>query len=396
MNPNFDEQINRRNTYSVKWDGAELIKQFLNIERYDEHTIPLFIADMDFAVPEPVIAALHRTVDHRIFGYSMFPDTYYEAIQHWFRERYSWEIHKEEMIFSPGTVHAIQVAIRTFTEPGDGVIIQRPVYPPFTSSIEQNGRIVRNNALIYHEDGSYSVDFDSFEQLAREERTKLFLLCNPHNPTGKILSPQELRRLSDICRENNVLIVADEIHGDLIRSNQSFTPLVKVIDDADHVITCTAINKTFNVAGLHCSNIIISNPALRDAYRASMGMAVATPFAISALIAAYQESASWLEHLKTYLDETIEFALQYIHEHLPKVKVKAPEGTYIMWLDFRDYGLTAKEVHDRIYNRANVLLEDGEMFGEEGTGFQRICVCSPRSLIAEALERIAKEFEDVR
>ena len=230
MKYNFDEVVNRRGTYSVKWDGGEFIKAAGLAERYDEETIPLFTADMDLPVPQPVIDALHKTVDHQIFGYSIFPDEYYEAIQNWFKRRHQWDIQKEEIIYCPGTVYATYVAVRALTEPGDGVMIQRPVYPPFTKAIVENGRQVVNNPLMYDENGHYSIDFEDFEQKAKDENTKLFILCNPHNPTGRIFKSEELKRLSKICAENNVIIIADEIHGDLIRRNQTFVPIAKVAE----------------------------------------------------------------------------------------------------------------------------------------------------------------------
>ncbi|WML60457.1 MalY/PatB family protein [Neobacillus sp. PS2-9] len=396
MKYNFDEIVNRRGTYSVKWDGGELIKKMGLTERYDENTIPLFTADMDLPVPQPLIDALHKTVDHRIFGYSIFPNEYFEAIQHWFKKRHDWEIQKEDILFSPGTVHALTVAVRAFTQPGDGIIIQRPVYPPFTSAIEANGRELLNNALICNEDGYYQIDFADFEEKAKDEKTKMFILCNPQNPTGRIFNQDELRRLSEICEKNNVLIIADEIHGDLTRRNQIFIPIAKASDQQEHIITFTAINKTFNVAGLHCTNVIISNPEHRKTFGSVMGMHLPSPFTVSALIAVYHEGEDWLEQLKEYIDGTMEWVVEFLAERMPMVKVRIPEGTYIMWMDFSGYGLTPEEVHDRIYNKANVLLEDGKMFGEEGLHFQRICIPSPRPIIKEAFERIAREFEDLK
>ncbi|WP_462413360.1 MalY/PatB family protein [Neobacillus sp. Marseille-QA0830] len=395
MKYNFDEIINRRGTYSVKWDGGDFIKSAGLTSRYDEETIPLFTADMDLPVPQPLIDALHKTVDHRIFGYTVFPPEYFEAIQHWFKKQHNWDIKKEEIVYSPGTVHALNVAVRAFTEPGDGIIIQRPVYPPFTSAIESNGRVVRNNVLKPDEQGYYHIDFEDFEAKAKEENTKMFILCNPHNPTGRVFNVDELKKLASICAKNNVLIVADEIHGDLIRRNQTFIPIAKAVGDADQIITFTAINKTFNVAGLHCTNAIISNPELRKKFNKALGHQSPSPFMISALIAVYNEGEDWLEQLKEYIDETMEWVVQFLEKKMPKVKVRIPEGTYIMWMDFSGYGLSPDEVHDRIYHKANVLLEDGKMFGEEGLPFQRICLPSPRPMIKEAFERIAREFEDL-
>lgn len=351
---------------------------------------------MDLPIPQPVIDALHKTVDQRIFGYSVFPDEYYEAIQGWFKRRHDWDIKREEIVYSPGTVHALNMAVRAFTQPGDGVIIQRPVYPPFTRVVEGNGRLVRNNALLCDENGHYSIDFADFEAKAKEENTKLFILCNPHNPTGSVFNTEELQKLSDICAQHDVLIIADEIHGDLVRCNQKFTPIAKVAEKAEHIITCTAINKTFNVAGLHCTNVIIPNEKLRKLFINEIGMQLASPFTITALISAYNEGEEWLEQLKEYIDGTMKWVVEFLAERMPKVKVKIPKGTYLMWMDFSGYGISPQEVHERIYNRANVILEDGSMFGAEGLQFQRICIPSPRPIIKEAFERIAREFEDLK
>jgi cysteine-S-conjugate beta-lyase len=395
MKYHFDEIVNRRGTYSIKWDGGEMIKKMGLTDRYDEETIPLFTADMDLPVPQPLIDALHKTVDHRIFGYSIFPDEYFEAIQHWFKKKHDWEIKKEEIIYSPGTVHALNIAVRTFTNPGEGIIIQRPVYPPFTSVIEANGRELLNNALKCDEDGYYHIDFADFEEKAKDEKTKMFILCNPHNPTGRIFNQEELRKLSDICAANDVVIVADEIHGDLIRQNQTFIPIAKVAENTDHIISFTAINKTFNLAGLHCTNVIITNPKHRISFTRVMGNHLPSPFTVSALISVYHDGDEWLEQLKEYIDGTMEWVVDFLAKNMPKVKVRIPEGTYIMWMDFSGYGLTPEQVHDRIYNKANVILEDGKMFGEEGLNYQRICIPSPRPMIKEAFERIAREFEEV-
>ncbi len=351
---------------------------------------------MDLPVPQPLIDALHKTVDHRIFGYSIFPEEYFAAIQRWFKKRHGWEIQKEEIVYCPGTVYATKVAIKAFTEPGDGVIIQRPIYPPFTREITANGRQVVNNPLKYDGEGYYTIDFEDFEEKARNERTKLFILCNPHNPTGRIFKNEELRKLSEICKENNVIIIADEIHGDLIRKGQTFTPIAKAAEDTDHIITFTAINKTFNLAGLHCTNAVIPNPELRKKFSSYVDMKSASPFSISALISVYNEGEEWLEQLNEYLDGTMEWVVQFLAENMPKVKVKIPEGTYVMWIDFSEYGLDPKEVHERIYNKANVLLQDGVMFGREGINHQRICIPSPRPIIKEAFARIAREFEDLK
>lgn len=395
MKYNFDEAVNRKGTYSLKWDGGELIKEFGITDRFDEDTIPLFTADMDLPVPQSLIEALHKTVDHRIFGYSVFPDEYFQSIIHWLDKRHGWKVKKEEIVYSPGTVHALNVAVKAFTKPGDGIIIQRPVYPPFTGAIEGNDRKVVNNALVLGENNHYTIDFEDFEEKAKDEETTMFILCHPHNPSGRVFTPDELKKLADICRRHNVLIVADEIHGDLVRIGQDFVPMAKAVEDTSNIITFTAINKTFNLAGLHCTNAIITDEELRTTFATEMGMQLPSPFTVSALISVYNDGDEWLEQLKEYIDGTMDFTIEFLAEYMPKVKAYIPEGTYIMWLDFSGYGISAEEIHDRIYNKANVVLEDGKMFGEEGEMFQRICLPSPRPLIQEALERIAREFEDL-
>ncbi|MEZ4615839.1 MAG: MalY/PatB family protein [Caldilineaceae bacterium] len=388
----FDEVIDRHGTNSLKWDAGELLQQFGLTERFDEETISLFVADMDFACPEPVLAALRERVNTRMFGYSLHsasPD-YHEAIQGWFSRRHDWVIDVASIVYSPGTVEALDAMVRAYTDRGDGVIIQRPVYAPFTRVIERNKRKIVNNALL-NTDGYYTIDFADFEEKAKDPHNKLFILCSPHNPVGRVWNPDELRELAKICLANDVLLVADEIHGDLIRKGQTHYPICTLVDD-DRLISCTAINKTFNVAGLHCSNIIINNEAMRTKFVDALGFKSPTPFAISALIAAYNHGEEWLAQVNEYIDGNLAFVENFLKERMPQVRYRIPEGTYIGWLDFRGYGLSGKEVHERIYQRANVVLEDGEMFGAEGEGYQRICVPSPRSVLNQALERIAAQF----
>jgi cystathionine beta-lyase len=349
---------------------------------------------MDIACPPCITKAMHRVADNRIYGYTFPTEEYYKAIIDWFQRRHNWNIKKDEVLFSPGTVNAVGVAVKAFTDVGDGVIIQRPVYYPFTPIIEENNRIVANNQMIVNEEGYYVVDLENFEALAKKPENKLFILCNPHNPSGRIFSNDDLKAMAKICKDNDVKIIADEIHGDLIRKDSVFTPIVKVAENTDHIITCTAINKTFNVAGLHATNVVISNPELRETYKKELGMSLPTPFTVAAVIAAYTEGEQWLEELKEYFDETIDWVMNFCKVNLPKLKFVRPEGTYIFWMDFRDYGLSHEEIHKKIYVDANVLLEGGLIFDpDKGAGFERICLSSPRALIQEAFERIAEQFK---
>ncbi|MDA3843295.1 MAG: pyridoxal phosphate-dependent aminotransferase [Candidatus Kapabacteria bacterium] len=392
MKYNFDEIINRKGTDSIKWDAGKFLKKKGFTNRFDEDTLSLFLADMDFACPPPLLDSLHKRLDQKILGYSTHSvnEEYFAALRNWFAKRYDWKIADEEVVYCPGTVLALNVAVMTYTKPGDGIIIQRPVYPPFTGAVESHKREVINNELI-NTDGYYTIDFDDLESKAKDPNTTMMIFCSPHNPVGRVWTAEEIIRVADICSANNVLLLADEIHGDLVLGDNIFYPTATV-SDIDNLVVCTAINKTFNVAGLHCSNIIIKNKDLRERYTAELGMAHPSPFAISAMIAAYTECDEWLEQLNEYLDANFEFLKNFIAEKMPKVKFVKPEGTYIGWLDFSEYGLSANEIHDRIYNKANVVFQDGKMFSSESTQFQRICVPTPLSILKEAMERIAKEF----
>lgn len=392
MKYNFDDIIDRHGTNSLKWDGRDLLIKIGFTERYDDETIPLFVADMDFTCPQPVLDALHARVEQKMFGYTyhLSDDRYIHALHGWFERRYGWTINPRSVVYSPGTVHALNVAVRAFTKPGDKIIIQRPVYAPFTMSVEKNQRIVANNELI-NDDGYYRINFEELEILAADPSTTMMILCSPHNPVGRIWTPEELIQIDNICKRNNVLLVNDEIHGDLIRCNATFYPQATVTD-TDNTIICTAINKTFNTAGLHCSNIIIDNPKLRNAFMKEMGLQSPSPFAISALIAAYEEGEEWLEQLKVYIDGNFDFLQTFLKANMPWVRFRKPEGTYIAWLDFSGSGLSPEDVHNRIYNKANVFLEDGKIFGSGSEHFQRLCVPTPRKILRAALERIQKEF----
>jgi len=396
MKYNFDEIVNRKGTGSIKWDFGERIIEGGLTDRFDEDTLPLFAADMDIACAPKIIEAMHKTADARIYGYSSPKPEYYESIISWFKKIHDWDILKEEIVYCPGTVHAIGIAIRAFSKEGEGIIIQRPVYAPFTNQIKNNNRLVVNNQLKLDYNGYYSIDMDDFALLAKKKENTMFILCNPHNPTGRIFSIEKLNQMALICYENNVTIIADEIHGDLIRQDKRFTPIVKTTDKTDHIITCTAINKTFNVAGLHASNIVISNEKLRKKFKKVLGMAMPTPFTINALIAAYDDCEDWLDQIKSYFDGTIDWVMDFLRSNMPKVKFTRPEGTYIFWMDFREYNLTSEEIRKRIYMNANVVLEPGQMFDpDNGHGFERICLSSPRSIVKEAFIRIAKAFEDI-
>jgi len=396
MKYNFDEVIDRKHdkfSYSLKWSDDPMLVERFDLKEINDETIAIFTADMDFRCAPPILDALRKVINHGIFGYSLFPDEYFSAVIGWFKRRYSWVIKQEEIVYVDGTVEALKQIIIAFTNPGNGVIIQPPVYAPFKYTVVGTKRKVVNNKLIEGENGFYTMDFIDLEEKCKDPNNKLLLLCSPHNPVGRIWTDEELIELARVCRENNVIIVADEIHGDLIRKGKTFHPLATLADNSN-IITATAVNKTFNLAGLHCTNLVIKNPELRKKFVESCGTIMPSPFTIAAVIAAYNEGEEWLQAVLEYLDANINWVLNFLKERMPKVKCRRPDGTYIMWMDFRAYGLSSEEIHDKIYKRANVILERGYFFDPDlGVGFERMCIPSPRSVLKEAFERMAKEFE---
>ena len=401
----FDRLIDRRHdtySYSQKWSCAKALAKRLGVKEITDNHIALFTADMDLRCAQPILDALHATVDHGIFGYSTLDgcDAYADAIRGWFARHDKWDVDCDLMALSAGTVKALDVCVQAFTKPGDGVIIQRPVYPPFMHVVEDNERMILNNQLIRHTaedpegDLYYSIDFDNLEELAARPEAKMFILCNPHNPVGRVWTAEELERMAQICMKHDVLIVADEIHGDLVCEGVTMRHMAQVAPDA-RVITCTAVNKTFNLAGLAATNVFFSNAQDKARVEEVRGFIEPNPFAISAVIAAYNEGDDWYEQVKAYIEANFDTVIAYFADHLPDVGVRRPEGTYILWFDFearcRKLGIDGAELHRRIYDDAQVLLQDGSNFDPEGGEFfQRMCVPTPRTMLLDACERIAR------
>ena len=388
---NFDELVERQGTYSAKWmgiGGSSL--DYLN----PTVTLPFQVADMDFACPDPLVQAMHKVADHRIYGYSARTEAYTEAFTGWYRRRYGLELKGEWIVPSHGSMSAVNNAVRAFTNVGDGVIICRPVYGHFTDCIERElYRRVVNVQLVNH-DGYYTMDWSAFEAACARPENRVFILCSPANPVGRVWTCEELARICEITRRNHVLLVSDEVHCDLLTEGVHHTPILQATDDWSNLIMVTGINKTFNVAGLACANAVIPDDTLRGIFCKEFGHASLSPFAIAALISAYTECDEWLKALTVYIEGNFDAALAFLREHMPKVKVCKPEGTYILWLDFSAYGLSAKEIHRRIYDDANVLLQDGTVHDpDQGGQFQRMCVSCARAVMLEALRRSAKEFE---
>lgn len=399
MTYDFDRPVDRRGTYSMKWDGPSLMESFFpGIGECEKEPLCVFTADMDFQCAESIREELQKIVDRNLYGYTGLAPTaevckpYYDAVTGWFKRHYGWEIDPETIVYTPGTVNAVDIAIKTFSKEGEGVLINPPIYGPFAMSIEGAGRKVVRSPLI-NTGGYYTVDFAGFEEKAKDPNTKIFILCSPHNPTGRIWTPEELRRMYGICTANGVVVVTDEIHGDLIRKGETFHPMATVVD-GKNLVSCTAANKTFNLADLKTTNVVIRDPEMRAQYSKSLGFTFPNIFTIAATIGAYNGGQEWLDQVRDYLDGTIDWVLDFVKEKMPRVKIRRPEGTYVLWMDFRGYGLTPDEVNDRILKKAGVVLELGEMFDQElGAGFQRICVPTQRAVIQECFRRMEEVFE---
>ncbi len=383
----------------MKWDGPSLMESFFpGIGECEKEPLCVFTADMDFQCAESIREELQKIVDRNLYGYTGLAPTaevckpYYDAVTGWFKRHYGWEIDPETIVYTPGTVNAVDIAIKTFSKEGEGVLINPPIYGPFAMSIEGAGRKVVRSPLI-NTGGYYTVDFAGFEEKAKDPNTKIFILCSPHNPTGRIWTPEELRRMYGICTANGVVVVTDEIHGDLIRKGETFHPMATVVD-GKNLVSCTAANKTFNLADLKTTNVVIRDPEMRAQYSKSLGFTFPNIFTIAATIGAYNGGQEWLDQVRNYLDGTIDWVLDFVKEKMPRVKIRRPEGTYVLWMDFRGYGLTPDEVNDRILKKAGVVLERGEMFDQElGAGFQRICVPTQRAVIQECFRRMEEVFE---
>lgn len=387
---NFDEVIDRKGTNCLKYDFA--------VERgYPEGVLPFWVADMDFRTAPPVIEELARRVQHGIFGYTDPGADYRAAVWNWMKTQHGWTPAEGSLTITPGVVFALGMAVQSFTAPGDAVLIQQPVYYPFSSIILGNDRQLVNSPLVL-KDGHYEIDFVDFEQKITTKNVKLFLLCNPHNPAGRVYTRDELQKMATICLQHGVTIVADEIHNDFIRKGYEHTVLASLGDDiAQHVVTCTAPSKTFNLAGLQISNIFIENESMRQKFRATIdhaGYSQPNALGMFAAQAAYEKGLPWLEALRDYLEQNYQKTKAFLAQHLPKVTLIEPEGTYLLWLDFRAYGLSAKELDHLIVHEANLWLDSGHIFGKDGEGFERLNIACPWATLEQGLKQLAKTFKN--
>ena len=387
----FDEVIERRGFGSIKWDFTE--KYFP-----EKDILPMWVADMDFRSPGPVIEAMRKAVDHGLFGYAGVPESYCNAVKAWMKKRHNWEIEKEWMVYSPGVVPALHMLITALTDPGDEVIVQPPVYFPFFDAIKCHNREILENPLQL-EGSQYIMDLAELKQKITP-RTKMMILCSPHNPIARVWKREELERIGEFCLEHNIVVVSDEIHSDLVYTGFKHIPFASISElFAQNCVTCTAASKTFNLPGLQTSNIIIPNPDLRKKFKemeGGYGFASPNIFGIVATEAAYRYGEEWLTQLLKYLEGNIKFLSDFISQRIPGLKVIQPQGTYLLWLDFRDCGIDQAKLGNFVREDARVALEPGFIFGCKENGFERMNIACPRSTLEEGLHRIERAVAQLR
>ncbi|MFC7786599.1 MULTISPECIES: MalY/PatB family protein [unclassified Rossellomorea] len=384
---NWNDCIERTNTHSVKWSFPA------------EDVIPMCIADMDFQVSPAIVEAMNRKAQHGIYGYTTFSDRYFESVISWWKRRFQMDIEKEWISFSPGIIPGINVLLSVLTEPGDGVIIQDPVYYPFYSTIENHGCSVMKNTLLYR-DGVYSIDFDDLEEKARHPRTKLLILCSPHNPVGRVWTKEELMKIGSIAKRHDLWIISDEMHGDLVYKGYEHVPLFKGDESlVERSILCAAPSKTFNIAGLQTSILLIPNKDLRDKYNEKLtgyGLMRPNVFGIEGTIAAYEEGEPWLNELLMVLEENKQYVLNYLDQHLPELKAILPQATHLIWIDCTELGMTGEGLCTFFLEKARVKFDEGFKFGQSGHSFVRMNIACPKERIDLALRRMHEAILEYR
>lgn len=382
----FDRLIDRHGTYATKYDGLD--------QMFGRHDVtPLWIADLDFAVCPDITAALRHRLEHPVLGYSAAPDSYWESIIEWQRKRHGFEIKRDEICFIPGVVKGIGLAINYFSNKGDKIVIQPPVYHPFRMVIEGNERVVVENPLVFDGNG-YHMDLEGLAEVIRREKPKMMILCNPHNPIGIQWDKETLAEVGRLCREAGMVVVSDEIHGDLMLEGRRHIPFVDSSEDSREVaVTLGAPSKTFNIPGLVSSWMVVKSPELRKGFYHWLEVnEFNAPVLVSSIgaEAAYRHGEEWLDEMLGYVQENIDFVEQYVEENIPMVKAVRPQASFLVWLDFTALGLSQQQLMDLLVNEAHVALNDGSMFGRQGVGFMRLNVGTPRSVLKDALDHIAR------
>ena len=387
MKYDFDEIIDRRGTNCVKWDSAD-----------NPAVLPMWVADMDFRAAPAIIDALRRRVDHGIFGYTRVPQSYYDAITGWFARRHGWNIDKNWIIYTSGVVPALSAIIKALTVPGDKVLIQTPVYNCFFSSIRNNGCEIVESPLVYA-DNTYSIDFEDLERKVSDPKVKAMILCNPHNPAGRVWSRDELIRIGEICIRHDVVVIADEIHCELVKPGYEYTPFASISEEfSRHCVSCVSPSKAFNIAGLQIANIVCADAGRRAKIDRAINInevCDVNPFGVIALQAAYNEGAEWLDQLLEYIHGNYEYMRRFCEEHLPDFPIIKLEGTYLVWMDCRKFGMTSAELEKALIQDAKLWLNAGTMYGKDGEGFMRWNIACPRTRMIEGLKRFEKFAKNI-
>lgn len=379
---NFDKIIERKGTNSIKYDRE-------NIE--DSQLIPMWVADMDFETLPEVKDALIKRAEHGVFGYAAVTDEYYQSVMNWLKDRHDFLVEKDWIITTPGVVTALKLAVRAYTQENDNILILKPVYYPFDASIELNNRNVIECPMVF-KNNRYSCDFDLFEKCIIDNDVKLFILCNPHNPIGKVWSQDDLYKMGMVCKKHNVIIVSDEIHMDFVYEGYKHYPMYNIDESfKDFTIICTAPSKTFNLAALQTSNIIIASEKLRQMFideKSKSGVNDPNIFGMEACKAAYTYGSKWVDELIDYLAGNIQYMKDFFEQYLPDIKVIEPEGLYLVWVDFRSLNMNHEELEEFMLKKAHLWLDEGYIFGTGGSGFERFNVATPRSVLQKALEQL--------
>lgn len=390
MKYDFDTVIDRWKSDCEKYDT-------ITQRGYPDDMIPMWVADMDFSVPECIKDAMQKVVDRGIFGYSLMGERFFSAIEGWFFRRYGWKTDRSWMAQTPGVVTALSATVRIVTEPGDCVMLQSPVYHHFFNAIERNGRVVVENPLKY-ENGQYFMDFADMEEKIRTHNIKLFMLCSPHNPVCRVWSPEELQQIGRICKKYGVTVLSDEIYCDFFSPGYRHTPFALACPDlAENLVVCTSPSKSFNIAGLQISNIIIPGEKLREKFRTELGKVGynnCNYYGMQACTAAYEQGEEWLEACKAYIWENVQYIQNFIAEKLPEIHVIEPQGTYLMWLDCSGLGLSPEGLEELLLNKAHIWPDFGTKFGEKTGQFIRLALACPRSVVAEVMTRLEKAIRE--
>lgn len=403
MSSLFDQEIDRKDSYSTKWQyfmapSKAYILSEIPTGTEEDQAIPMWIADMDYLCADPIREAVEKMAQHGIYGYSRETGSYTDAVCRWFSERHNWKIEPESLVKTQGIIPALNMTVQAFTQPGDKVLLNGPVYYPFYSAIKFQGAEVVSNSLV-SKNGRYEFDFDDLEQKLADPELKVALLCNPHNPGGMVWSADDLSRYASLCLKYNVILVSDEVHGDLTFKNYQYTPLL-TLDPAfaEIAIVCTSPSKAFNMAGLQCSNIVIPDNELKRVFSQrtlANGVTGLNPFALAATEAAYNLSGEWLDQCVNYLETNMEFALSYFEQHIPQITAMRPEATYLLWLDCTALGMSNNELHQLFNQNAKVYLDDGIVFGREGNSFVRMNFACTHKTLGIALERIKQSIDAI-